>query len=154
MPDIKNIYLSEDDADDRLFFKSAFHEICDEHILTIFENNTELLSKLSDTTSPPPDLLFMDLNMPGVNGIECLKELRELPHLKHIPVVIYSTISTDLFVEEVYALEATRFITKPYDYYELVNIIKHIVDLNLEPKPGKVPFDEFVLSYDSIKKPL
>lgn len=153
MPGAKNIYLSDDDADDRELFEKAFENVCPEHNLTIFDNNGLLLNNLKAPGSVIPDIIFIDLNMPKLNGVECLRIIKEQPHLSKVPVIVYSTIETSLFVEEVYELGAALFIKKPYDFYELAHMIKYVVDYdwNTDDIPS---LKEFLLTYSTLKKPL
>lgn len=153
MPGFKHIYLSDDDADDRELFEKAFENVCPEHSLTTFDSNSTLLNNLKDTESPVPDIIFIDLNMPKLNGVECLRIIKDLPRLDKVPVVVYSTIETQLFVEEVYELGAALFIKKPYDFYELAHMIKYVVDYDWDTE--NIPsLKEFLLTYSIIKKPL
>ena len=154
MSTIKNIFLSDDDADDRHFFQTAFEEVCSEHKLFFFDNNKDMLSKLKTPDFPKPELFFIDLNMPMVNGIECLRMIREIEDLKDVPVIIYSTVRSELFIEEVHELGAAYYIRKPYDFYELVNLIKYVVDLDWKPQSSPTPFEDFVLTFNTIRKPL
>jgi CheY-like chemotaxis protein len=84
------ILLVEDDKDDQEFFMDALTQI---KILTachISENGVEAMHKLKSETYFP-DLIFMDINMPKMDGIECLIHIIESPVHKNIPVVMFST---------------------------------------------------------------
>jgi CheY-like chemotaxis protein len=150
MSGAKKIYLSDDDADDRSLFKTAFEQVCPEHSLTMFEDNDVLVNNIK-LNSGMPDIIFIDLNMPQLNGLECLRILKELPQLKEVPVVIYSTIQIPFFIEEVYELGAAFFIKKPYEFYQLTHLIKYVADMEWDTKIP-TPFDEFVVSHNSKKK--
>jgi len=152
MSTAKNIFLSDDDIDDRLFFKSAFEEVCCGHSLSLFENNTHLLEQLNQEDTSLPDIVFIDLNMPMINGLECLRLIREIPRLKNLPVIVYSTIRSEVFIEEVRTLGAAHFIKKPYDFYELVNLIKYVVEIDWSNQADTLPFEDFVLTFNSIKR--
>src|SRR4051812_18500535 len=82
------IVLADDDADNGLLFRMVLRQVAPEMELTIVNTGTELMDLLSKQV---PDLLFLDLNMPGKNGIDCLVEIRQQLHLIDLPVVVYSS---------------------------------------------------------------
>jgi CheY-like chemotaxis protein len=86
-----NILLAEDDIDDRLFFDKAIKGIPLESHLNIVENGDQLMQYLIANTKHPPDVLFLDLSMPGMTGFECLTEIKANDDLKDIPVIIFTT---------------------------------------------------------------
>jgi len=107
-----NVLLVEDDKDDQLFFSDAISEIEDVVLQNVASNGIEALRML-ETSTALPDLIFMDINMPMMNGIECLIQIIRNPHLKNIPVVI---LSTDISGAELICnLGAKAFIKKPAD---------------------------------------
>jgi len=74
---MKNIFLAEDDADDRMFFEDALKEVTIPTELTLSNNGLELMSNLEALTlHPPPHVIFLDLNMPFKDGFQCLQEIR------------------------------------------------------------------------------
>jgi CheY-like chemotaxis protein len=81
------------------------------------DDGKEALNKLADGFTP--DYIFMDLHMPGMNGIECMIRLLDIKHLKDIPVIIYTTSDKQRDILETAVLGAKAFITKPYDFAEL-----------------------------------
>jgi CheY-like chemotaxis protein len=72
------IFLVEDDTDDQTFFKEALDTIQDTLLLDIAENGQEALAKLRGMPIYP-DIIFMDINMPVMNGIDCLREIKSTP---------------------------------------------------------------------------
>ena len=70
------ITLADDDEDDRLFFTDAFDELKINTVVNTFKNGKELLDFLHHPESVLPNIIFLDLNMPILNGIECLKEIK------------------------------------------------------------------------------
>src|SRR5258706_9788254 len=108
----KNIFLVEDDADDQLFFIEALRQIKNTTLYGIASNGREAIYKLENHVVLP-DLIFMDINMPIMNGLECLTEIKEKPLINRIPVVI---LSSDIsYAIKVYKLGAKAFIKKPPD---------------------------------------
>lgn len=81
--------LAEDDEDDVMFFRDAISELKLNVELEVAKDGSQLMEILH--YQPFPDVIFLDLNMPLRNGLECLEEIRHSEMLKKNPVVIYST---------------------------------------------------------------
>ncbi|MCP4511684.1 MAG: response regulator, partial [Fuerstiella sp.] len=75
---------------------------------------------------PRPDLIFLDLNMPRVNGKQVLDELRVDPDLGLIPIVVLSTSTDDADLREAYQLGANSYVVKPVDLNEFFRVIEAI----------------------------
>ena len=124
----RKILLIDDDPDDRVFFTDALHEINNEIKCNVAENGEEALKLLS---SPPlPDLIFLDLNMPVMNGLSCLFALKKDEKLKSIPVIIYTTTSDPETVNETKSRGAVAFLKKPNDYLQFIKKLKTILEMN------------------------
>ena len=80
---LKSIFLVEDDKDDQDFFTEALNEIANTKLFAIASNGIEALLRLKHSIILP-DIIFMDINMPVMNGIECLVELTQNPLTKYI----------------------------------------------------------------------
>lgn len=87
-----------------------------------------LLSRDSDTGLEPPDIIMLDLNLPGKGGIEVLEEIKANPDLKRIPVIVLTTSNDDKNIESAYAVHANCYITKPVDFDKFSDVIKSIVN--------------------------
>lgn len=74
-----------------------------------------------------PDLIFLDLNMPGSGGRELLPMIKNDPNLCHIPVIVFSNSSLENDVLDSYQLYANSFISKPVDYQDLLSLIRHVL---------------------------
>lgn len=75
-----------------------------------------------------PDLILLDLNLPGLDGRELLAEVKSDPHLKRIPVIILTTSSNEIDIIESYNLGANCYITKPVDLQQFINVINWVKD--------------------------
>ncbi len=117
-----NILLVDDDADDRFLFTSAVAEIGDGMHCVSVAGTVEALNYLS-IADPLPDLIFLDLNMPGYDGKKCLKQLKSTDSIQHIPVIIYSTFVSKSDQEEMIGMGADHVITKPGSFDTLQQII-------------------------------
>lgn len=121
------LFLIDDDIDDQQVFSIALQNISSFIRFVIANNCKDALEKLSRDKSFQPDFIFLDLNMPGMSGSQCLAEIKRLSHLKHIPVIIYTTSSGQRDKEETKKLGANYFLTKPTDINKLITILKKIL---------------------------
>ena len=106
--------LIDDDEDDREILLSVIQNILPTATHTIANNGQDALSKLN--RSPMPHLIFLDLNVPLINGSQFLAARRENAMLNSIPVVILSTSSDQPMIKETIELGAWYFVTKPDKY--------------------------------------
>ncbi|PKQ44769.1 response regulator [Confluentibacter flavum] len=118
-----HILLADDDEDDRLIFKQALEELKLKPIVKTVNNGMELMAYLTQKKTPLPHLIFLDLNMPIKNGLECLKEIRSHEKLKNISIAIYSTSSSEKDMEDTFGNGANIYITKSDDF----NILKQLL---------------------------
>jgi len=139
---MKNIFLADDDADDRMFFEDALKQVPILTQLTLSTDGLELLSNLETTI---PDVIFLDLNMPRKNGLQCLEEIRNTPKLQDIPIVIFSTTVNDDAVNKTYKLGANYYICKPPSFELLVKAIETVLTLEMWLKP-RPPKEKFILT--------
>lgn len=135
---INSIILAEDDHDDHVFFKDALYDFAPSVSLSIVENGDELLNLLKHYV---PDFIFLDLDMPCKNGLECLTEIRSNSMLASIPIVIFSSTSRPANIDAAYDMGADLFFVKPSNYSELVSSIQAILSLNwTDPSTVKEQF--------------
>ncbi|MEP1559437.1 MAG: response regulator [Maribacter dokdonensis] len=124
------ILLVDDDEDDRQFFADALEGIELNTDLHQLENGKSCMEFLLSDTENTPDLVFLDLNMPIMNGFECLEAIRNTPHLKDLLVAIYSTSSAERDIEETFEKGANIYIKKPSSFSELKKSLKQVVKMN------------------------
>jgi chemotaxis family two-component system response regulator Rcp1 len=87
----------------------------------------EILHKLGDhKDAASPDLVLLDLNLPRKDGREVLKEMKESPALKAIPVVILTTSQAEEDIVRSYNLQASCYVTKTFDFDQFVKIVRSI----------------------------
>ncbi len=140
------VMLADDDEDDRLFFKEAFDEIKIKTSVTTLNNGIELMNYLTKPDAVLPHVLFLDLNMPGKTGIDCLKEIKQIDHLKNIAIAIYSTSASDEDIEETFVQGANVYIKKPHEFSTLKNILSDVITLNWQYHTSGLNRDNFLLS--------
>ncbi len=121
-----NFLLVDDDPDDTLLFRDILQDVDSSVGFTSAVNGKAALSLLRSGTIPLPHIIFLDLNMPLMNGKECLLELKQDPALMHIPVIIYTTSSQSRDIEETMMGGAICFITKPTSLKDLDYILTQI----------------------------
>ena len=144
---MKNIFLAEDDADDRMFFEDALKKVAIPTQLTLSNDGLELMSNLEIVIEPPPpDVIFLDLNMPRKNGFQCLEEIRNTHKLKDIPIVIFSTTTNADAVNKTYQHGANHYICKPRSFDLLVKTIETVLTLEMWQKP-QPPKEKFILAF-------
>ena len=115
----------DDDQEDREFFCEALREIDPSIVCLTAESGMEALSLLQRQT-PTPDYIFLDINMPMMDGKQCLKVLKNIPEFAAIPVIMYSTSTDSREIRECYKLGAEDFLIKPHSYEKLVNDLTSI----------------------------
>ncbi|MDQ3142728.1 MAG: response regulator [Bacteroidota bacterium] len=122
-----HILLADDDESDRLLFKEAFNELKINTIVHTVNNGMELMEYLTKINAILPHVIFLDLNMPRKNGLECLKEIKDDPALTDISIAIYSTSSTEKDIEETFLKGANVYIKKPNDFSTLKLVLEKAV---------------------------
>jgi CheY-like chemotaxis protein len=139
------ITLADDDEDDRLFFTDAFEELKINTIVNTVNNGKELLNFLNHPETVLPNIIFLDLNMPILNGIDCLKEIKSNDKFKDIAIAIYSTSSSDKDVENTFVLGANIYIKKPSNFNDLKKTLSEVVIINWQYHTSGLNKDNFLL---------
>jgi CheY-like chemotaxis protein len=111
--------LVDDDLDDHEIFAIALKESKKSIDVVRAYDGAEALARLRDESFDRPDFIFLDLNMPKMDGKQCLEELKKNSALKEIPVVIYSTSSEIRDLIDAQRLGAIAFIVKSASIHEL-----------------------------------
>lgn len=124
---IIKVLLADDDPDDRSFFEEAIKQLDFDSKVATVENGKELLEYLE--TSDLPHIIFLDLNMPILNGLETLKKLKQNQNYNNIAVAIYSTSSANKDIEDTLANGANCYIVKPNDFQNLKSTLKYVLSL-------------------------
>ena len=122
-----HILHADDDESDRLLFKEAFEELEIKTIVHTVNNGKQLMDYLTKKGARLPHLLFLDLNMPRKNGLQCLKEIRSSKKLKEISIAIYSTSASEKDIEETFMNGANVYIKKPNDFGALKQVLDKAV---------------------------
>lgn len=127
MNTITKVLMVDDDSDDQLLFKDAIREIAPTICCDVANNGIEALDHL-ENISPPPSIIFLDLNMPLMDGFECLATLKTMAGFSEIPVIIFTTSNHEKDIKRSLSMGAYQFITKPTDYNLLKIKLKEILE--------------------------
>lgn len=122
-----HILLADDDEGDRFLFTEAFSELKIKTIVRTLNDGIQLMEWLNMKDIRLPHFLFLDLNMPRKNGLECLKEIRSNEKLKDIFIAIYSTSENEKDMEETFINGANVYITKPNNFNTLKQVLEKTV---------------------------
>jgi len=106
----------------------------------------ELMNHLTKNGNELPHILFLDLNMPRKNGMDCLTEIKQSDNLKDIPVVIYSTSASDEDIENTFVKGANVYIKKPSDFSTLKKILEEVITINWQYHTSGLNREAFMLN--------
>ena len=127
------ILMADDDEDDRMMTKEALEESRLANEMRFVVDGEELIDYLyrrgkfeDPADSPRPGLILLDLNMPRKDGREALKEIKEDPNLRQIPIVVLTTSKAEEDIYRTYDLGVNSFITKPVSFEGLVFVISNL----------------------------
>ena len=121
-----SILLVEDDHVDIMTIKRAFKDIKITNPVNVCENGLEALDFLRNPQKQFPGVILLDLNMPKMNGIEFLQEIKDDEQFKSIPVVVLTTSKEEQDKVESFKLGVAGYMIKPVDYMQFVEIIRTI----------------------------
>ncbi|WP_080238743.1 response regulator [Spirosoma rigui] len=123
------ILIADDDADDRMFLEQAMRQNGYDQEIRFVEDGEELMEYLkrqgryNELNAPWPNMLILDLNMPRKNGFQALSEIKDDPKLRRLPVIVMTTSSADEDVVKTYNLGVNSFVTKPFNFNRLVEMV-------------------------------
>jgi CheY-like chemotaxis protein len=116
----KLIFIVDDDPDDRQIILDAFLKNNATFDFEFINSADELLSRLLNMESDFPDLLLLDLSMPGIMGLQALREIRANKKYSQIPIVILTTSNLNTDRKIAYELGASCFLTKPDSFSTMI----------------------------------
>jgi CheY-like chemotaxis protein len=137
----ENIWLADDDSDDCELFQDVLKQILPTATITIFSDGEELMKLLSINNKP--DILFLDINMPCKDGLDCLVNIRLERHFSKLPIVIFSSSTQPKHVDASYGYGANLFYSKPSSLKNLIAGLKSILKMNWND-PYTITSDHYV----------
>jgi len=123
------ILLVDDDPDDQFIFADTLDEIAKNVECVTANNGVEAIAYLN-TANPIPSLIFLDLNMPFMNGFQCLEQIKKDDKLRHLPVIIYTTSDNPTDEKRAKELSASIFFTKPRNFRLLKGKLLEILQMD------------------------
>ena len=140
------VLLADDDEDDRTFFRDALNELEIKTSLLTVTDGIELTRLLVQNPEPLTHVVFLDLNMPGKTGKDCLREIRTLSHMKHTPVIIFSTSANPRDIEETFLNGASLYIQKPSGFSLMVNLLDKVLRMDWNTHSSRMDRSRFLFS--------
>jgi CheY-like chemotaxis protein len=138
-----HVLFVDDDSEESYLFNEALEHSGLKIQLSKAKDGNELLNYLA--THEMPDLVLIDINMPYMNGVEALYEIRNIPAYNNLPLVIYSTSSSQQEVDKCFQYGANLFVVKPDNFDSMVEVVNHICSMNWQDQIRTR--DQFVLSF-------
>lgn len=129
MKDFKNVLLVDDDLDDQFMFTYAIKEINSTVNCKCVDNAEMALESLQLKNGEKPDYIFLDLNLPLMDGLACLEKIKSHDNLQDIPIIIYSTSSRPQDMDKAMQLGAKDYLQKPSTFDELKKMIKSVLTI-------------------------
>jgi DNA-binding response OmpR family regulator len=123
----KKLLLIDDDRDDHEFFLEAISEIDSSITCTAFFDGEQALGQLRNNGNEIPDLIILDTNMPKLTGKQILAELKRIPNIKEVPVVMYSTFFSERDNVELTNLGAMHYLSKPSKFEEFRSSLEELL---------------------------
>ncbi|HYV92644.1 MAG TPA: response regulator [Chitinophagales bacterium] len=135
----------DDDEDDRMFLADALKQLNFPYTLTGAKDGIELFTVMDAGT--PYDLIFLDINMPVIDGRQCLKKLKAHEKYRDVPVIMFTVSKSEQDINEVYASGAHYHVVKPYSFMNMVATIKKILEIDWKTKPPVPSREDFLINY-------
>tara|TARA_R110002167_G_scaffold222295_4_gene427230 strand:- start:127 stop:573 length:447 start_codon:yes stop_codon:yes gene_type:complete len=141
------IFLADDDAEDRMLVQQAFEALGLLIDLKEFDNGVSLMDSLLNKEIPLPNAIYLDLNMPLMNGEECLTDIRYEPGLSNIPIIIYSSYLDGMKADLLKQKGANLYLVKPTSFEKLkIALMKSVAYLRMPDSKEREAID-FVIQY-------
>jgi len=144
-----HIFLADDDEDDRFLFKKAFKDSKLPVIVRMAYDGESLIRELSTIESPPPpDVIFLDINMPKIDGKEALIDIRKSEKFRNVPVIMFSTSTNKHDIDFARSHGANLYISKDFFFSNQKRIIPRLFTNNWKTYLQDISHEGFVLSKD------
>jgi len=144
---IKVIFV-DDDKDDIELFQEAFSSVKVQSKVSFFMDGTEAMDYFNSSESEIPHILFLDLNMPKIGGVEVLTKLRQMDRYKKLPIAIYSTSSSEYDIETTLGLGANIYIVKPNNFEKLKKALSEILKIQWQYENDKLNLNNYLMVFD------
>ncbi|MCD9015171.1 response regulator [Parachryseolinea silvisoli] len=125
--DVMTILYADDDPEDREIFADVITEINPDIEVFLASDGMEAIQRLHELPAVP-DMIFLDVNMPAMSGIECVATLRRLDRFKKATMILYSTTSSELESYKGMKAGADNFLKKANTYTATFDMLKRLVE--------------------------
>jgi CheY-like chemotaxis protein len=132
MNDPRRVLLIEDDLDDIQIFCMILTELYPGVNIVSHQHSDIALKNLAQGNVSMPDYIFLDLNMPKMDGWECLTFIKQIPMYRNVPVIMYTTSNKEEDMSHALNLGASHFLTKSFTVEDMRNTLKQFFSHNLE----------------------
>ncbi|MGN6567518.1 MAG: response regulator [Flavipsychrobacter sp.] len=139
----KDILLAEDDKEDVDIFDFALKELNFPYLLRNAEDGEQLFTLLKEKL---PYILFLDIHMPCKDGVACIAEIRKNREYDSLPVIMYTSLTTEKYVEDSFRNGANMYVTKSHSFRELVAKLQKVFSINWTEYLHYPPRNQFMLS--------
>jgi CheY-like chemotaxis protein len=139
---MRRLLLVDDDEEEFELFLSAVKEISKDVEVIHAAGCGDILSILS---ADQPEIVFLDINMPTVDGIDCLKIIRAQEAYATLPIVMYSTSSNKLSIQQSFDHKANLYVVKSYSYEGLLLVLSKVFSINWQNDKPKT-LNDFVIT--------
>lgn len=119
-------FVVDDDLDDQEIFVIAVEKVDPAIECTFANDGVHAINRLRSENSLKPECIFLDVNMPRMNGIECLEALRACDDLREVPIYMCSTSSDPKIIEKIKEMGARDFIVKPSTIPEFARVLREV----------------------------
>ncbi|GAA0501408.1 response regulator [Deinococcus depolymerans] len=127
MPQVITVLLIDDNPADLTLAQEAFDDHSDHVTLITCSEGAQAIRLLKDTSRSLPDVIVLDVNMPVMSGFDVLRTIRADEDLRHLPVVMLSTSSSEADIGQAYDLIASSYMLKNASFSEFVSQIDQFV---------------------------
>lgn len=135
----------DDDPDDRMFFTEALQKLSFPYEINTISHCLELIQYLD--AGEKFDIIFLDVNMPLMNGKQCLRVLKANEKYRDIPVIIFTVSQNQHDIDEVYDIGAHFYIVKPYAHANFVASLSKVFEVDWKKPQAIQSKDKFVINY-------
>jgi CheY-like chemotaxis protein len=123
----RRLFIIDDDIEDQEIFMEALKEVDSSVQCFAAISGEDAFKQLEKDVIVLPDLFFLDMNMPKLNGKQVLSEIKKNKNLKSIPVIMYSTSFAPRDIQEIKNLGAAHHLLKPSRFDDLCNALKNVL---------------------------
>ena len=127
MAEGQTVHIADDDEDDRMLIKEALEEVNPNIKVIEAENGKELVENVKNSDDLSDTVIVVDMNMPKMNGVEAIKEIRSEPELAKLPAVMMSTSNNPDLMKKALDAGVDEFIVKPNSFKALLDIARKII---------------------------